>query len=260
MIRSCLTRLAATLVLMLPLIVSAKTIRVGVPAGPHAEIMAIAAEVAARNGLDLKVVTLRSSELESALASGRVDAMTGRDLIDLDAANRKHGYRLVNAGYTVTFPMGFYSTRLQRLNDLHNGDVITIPSDRRNAARALILLQNYGLLEIDDAAGLNATPDDIVSNRRGFRIRQVDQSRLMRARSQSAFVVANADTAARVKLEPARDGIGMEDARVPYAQVLAVRQGDVDAGWLRQLVAAYRSTEVKQFILHRYNDSVRRPW
>ncbi|MGC3963955.1 MAG: MetQ/NlpA family ABC transporter substrate-binding protein [Rhodocyclaceae bacterium] len=260
MIPSFFSRLVVALVLSLPLIGSAKVIRVGVPTGPHAEIMNVAAEVAARNGLTLKVVALRPAELESALASGRVDAMTGRDLIELDAANRKHGYRFVNAGYTVTFPMGFYSTRLQRLNDLRNGDVITIPSDRRNAARALILLQNYGLLEIDDAAGLNATPHDIVSNRRGFRIRQADEPRLMRTRSQSAFVVANTDTAARAKLEPARDGIGMEDARVPYAQVLAVRQADADADWLKQLVVAYRSTEVKQFILHRYNDSVRRPW
>ncbi|WP_261320324.1 MetQ/NlpA family ABC transporter substrate-binding protein, partial [Burkholderia dolosa] len=66
--------------------------------------------------------------------------------------------------------------------------------------------------------------------------------------------------AAGAGLAPARDSIGIEDARSPYANVLTVRDADRAKPWVAQLIAAYHSDDVAHFILTRYRDSVRRPW
>ncbi|WP_261315088.1 MetQ/NlpA family ABC transporter substrate-binding protein, partial [Burkholderia dolosa] len=65
---------------------------------------------------------------------------------------------------------------------------------------------------------------------------------------------------ARAGRAPARDSIGIEDARSPYANVLTVRDADRAKPWVAQLIAAYHSDDVAHFILTRYRDSVRRPW
>jgi ABC-type metal ion transport system, periplasmic component/surface antigen len=72
--------------------------------------------------------------------------------------------------------------------------------------------------------------------------------------------VIDSDDAARAGLYPARDSLGLEDARSPYANVLTVRDAERTQPWVAQLVAAYHSDDVAHFILTRYQDSVRRPW
>jgi YaeC family lipoprotein len=143
---------------------------------------------------------------------------------------------------------------------LQRGATIAIPDDREGTARALILLQNFTLLTFKDSAGLHATLADITSNRLNLKIRQVPRARLFDSLNSVAFAVIDSDDAARAGLYPARDSLGLEDARSPYANVLTVRDSDRDEAWVAQLVAAYHSDDVAHFILTRYQDSVRRPW
>ncbi len=124
----------------------------------------------------------------------------------------------------------------------------------------MILLQNFTLLTFKDSAGLHATLADITSNRLNLKIRQVPRARLFDSLNSVAFAVIDSDDAARAGLYPARDSLGLEDARSPYANVLTVRDGDRTEPWVAQLIGAYHSPEVAHFILTHYQDSVRRPW
>ncbi|MEX3638586.1 MetQ/NlpA family lipoprotein [Paraburkholderia sp. BR14320] len=240
---------------------AAQTIKVGVSSGAQAEIMNEVRRVAATKGLALDVVVFdQPSRIDAALVAKQIDVASFEDEPALDAQRKLHGYALTSVATTVTFPVALYSRKLTNLVQLQRGATIAIPDDPAGTARALILLQNETLLTFRDSAGLHATLADITSNRLHLKIRQVPRARLYDSLNSVAFAVIDSDTAARSGLLPARDGLSLEDARSPYANVLTVRDSDRQNPWVAQLVAAYHSNEVAHFILTRYQDSVRRPW
>ena len=240
---------------------ASQVIKVGVSRGAHAEIMDEVRRVAAGRGLTLDVVVFDQPErIDAALAAKQIDVASFEDEPHFDAERKQHGYALTSVGTTVTFPVALYSRKLTNLGQLQRGATIAIPDDRQGTARALILLQNFTLLTFRDNAGLRATLADITSNRLNLRIRQVPRARLFDTLNNVAFAVIDSDDAARAGLYPARDSLGLEDARSPYANVLTVREADRTKPWVAQLVAAYHSDDVAHFILTRYQDSVRRPW
>ncbi|WP_233805013.1 MetQ/NlpA family lipoprotein [Paraburkholderia sp. HP33-1] len=240
---------------------ASQTIRVGVSSGAQAEIMNEVRRVAATEGLALDVVVFdQPSRIDAALVAKQIDVASFEDEPTLDAQRKRHGYALTSVATTVTFPIALYSRKLTNLVQLQRGATIAIPDDPAGIARALILLQNETLLTFRDSAGLHATLADITSNRLKLKIRRVPRARLYDTLNSVAFAVIDSDTAARSGLHPARDGLSLEDARSPYANVLTVRDSDRQDAWVGQLVAAYHSNDVAHFILTRYQDSVRRPW
>jgi D-methionine transport system substrate-binding protein len=240
---------------------ASQAIKVGVSSGAQAEIMNEVRRVAATEGLALDVVVFdQPSRIDAALAAKQIDVASFEDEPALDAQRKRHGYALTSVATTVTFPLALYSRKLTNLVHLQRGATIAIPDDPAGNARALILLQNETLLTFRDSAGLHATLADITSNRLGLKIRQVPRARLYDTLNSVAFAVIDSDMAARSGLHPARDGLSLEDARSPYANVLTVRDSDRQDAWVGQLVAAYHSNDVAHFILTRYQDSVRRPW
>lgn len=238
---------------------AAQVVRVGVSAGTHAEIMNEVKRVAATRGLTLDVVVFdQPANIDAALSAKQIDAASFEDEPAFEAERER--YALTSVATTVTFPVALYSRKLTNLGQLQRGATIAIPDDREGTARALILLQNFTLLTFKDRAGLHATLADITSNRLNLKIRQVPRARLFDTLNTVAFAVIDSDTAARAGLFPARDSLGLEDARSPYANVLTVRDAERSQPWVGQLVAAYHSPDVAHFILTRYQDSVRRPW
>lgn len=239
----------------------AHVIKVGVTPGAHAQIMDEVRRVAATRGLTLDVVVFdQPGAIDAALAAKQIDAASFEDEPSLETQRKQHDYALSGVATTVTFPVALYSRKLVNINQLQRGATIAIPDDREGTARALILLQNYTLITFRDSAGLHATTHDITGNRLNLKIRQVPRARLYDSLNSVAFAVIDSDDAARAGLYPARDSIGLEDARSPYANVLAVRDSDRTQPWVAQLVSAYHSDDVAHFILTRYQDSVRRPW
>ena len=238
-----------------------QVIKVGVSPGAHAQIMDEVRRVAAAQGLTLDVVVFDKPEtIDAALAAKQIDAASFEDEPGFDAQRKQHGYALTSVATTVTFPIALYSRKLTNLGQLQRGATIAIPDDREGTARALILLQNFTLLTFRDSAGLHATPADITSNRLHLKIRQVPRARLFDTLNNVAFAVINSDDAAHAGIYPARDSLGLEDARSPYANVLTVRDSDRAQAWVARLVTAYHSNDVAHFILAHYQDSVRRPW
>jgi D-methionine transport system substrate-binding protein len=240
---------------------ASQVVRVGVTPGTHAQIMEQVRRVAASQGLTLDVIVFDQPErIDAALAAKQIDAASFEDEPGFETQRKQHGYALTSVATTVTFPIALYSRKLTNLGQLQRGATIAIPNDRDGTARALILLQNYTLLTFRDTAGLHATLADITSNRLNLKIRQVPRARLFDTLNHVAFTVIDSDDAARAGLLPARDSLGLEDARSPYANVLTVRDADRTQPWVEQLVAAYHSNDVAHFILTQYQDSVRRPW
>jgi YaeC family lipoprotein len=237
------------------------TVRVGVTDGPQAEIMQQVKKNAASRDLDLQIVPFHDGgSINRALAAGKIDAASFQDGVALDAEIKSHGYPLVRAGLTVTLPIGLYSRKIGKLNLLPRGATVAIPGNPLDAARALMLLHNYGLIDFRAGAGLQVTVRDITRNPRKLRFIELPAGQLARSLGQVSLAALNYPEASKAGLFPARDAVGMEDSRSPYAGVLAIRSGDARQPWVAQLISAYHSDEIKHFILVRYQDSVRRPW
>lgn len=149
----------------------AETIRVGVTGGPHAQVMEEVKKVAAKSGLDIRIVEFSDYvQPNAALAAGDLDANSYQHAPYLAAQVKDRGYKLIKVADTVTFPMGIYSKRVKSLAELKPGATIAIPNDPTNGGRALLLLQKQGLLKVRADAGLKATRFDIVDNPKKLKI------------------------------------------------------------------------------------------
>jgi len=233
------------------------TIKIAVTAGPHAQIAEVAKKVAARDGLTLQIVEFNDYiQPNAALDAGDVQANSYQHLPFLQSQVQARGYRISAVGYTVTFPMGFYSRRWKSLAELPKGAKVGIQNDPSNSGRALALLQKYGLIRLKATAGISATVQDIVDNPKGLQIVQVEAAQLPRSLDDLDASAINTNYALQAKLVPTRDAIAIEDPKNPYANLLAVRTEDKDKPWVATLVKAFQSPEVKQLVEASFSGSM----
>ena len=140
-------------------------IKMGVTAGPHAEIMEQVKKLLEKDGVKMKVIEFTDYiQPNAALAAGDLDANSYQHQPYLDAQIKDRGYKFVSVGSTITFPMGVYSKKIKSLNDLKPGARVGVPNDPTNGGRALLVLQAKGVIKLKADAGLKATPLDIVEN------------------------------------------------------------------------------------------------
>ncbi|WLE62886.1 MetQ/NlpA family ABC transporter substrate-binding protein [Burkholderia plantarii] len=239
-----------------------RVLRVGVTSGPHEEIFEAAKRVAERDyGLRIQVVPFSDYIApDAALDAGDLDANSYQHRPFLNAQIRARGYHLVGVGRTWIGPIGLYSRKYRSFGALPEHATIGIPNDPANESRTLLLLQKAGAIRlrsgIDPVAGVNATPRDITANPKGFRFTEIDAAQLPRTLDDFDATTVNADYAIKAGLQPGRDTILVEDGSTVYACLIAVRDKDAGQPWVRQLVAAYESPEVRQFILSRYHGAI----
>ena len=238
-----------------------KPLKVGVTGGPHAQIFEVVKKVAERDGLKIQIVEFSDYvQPNAALASGDLDLNSYQHLPYLQQQIKDRGYKFASAGYTVTFPMGIYSKKVKSLKDLADGARIGVPNDPTNGGRGLLLLQSQGLLKLRADAGLKATPLDITENPRKLKIVELDAAQLPRALGDLDAAAINGNYAESAGLDPKRDGIAIEGATGPYANIIAIREQDKDKPWVAKLLKAYHSDEVKKFIKATFKDSVVTAW
>ncbi|EOA03059.1 metal ion ABC transporter periplasmic protein/surface antigen protein [Herbaspirillum frisingense GSF30] len=236
-------------------------IKIGVTAGPHAEIMEQVKKLLEKDGVQLKVIEFTDYiQPNAALASGDLDANSYQHQPYLDAQIKDRGYKFVSVGSTITFPMGVYSKKVKSLNDLKQGARVGVPNDPTNGGRALLVLQAKGVIKLKADAGLKATPLDIVENPKKVKIIELDAAQLPRSLDDFDAAVINGNYAESAGLSPTKDAIAVEASTGPYANVLAVRTADKDKPWVAKLVKAYHSPEVKKFVLEKYKGSVITSW
>jgi D-methionine transport system substrate-binding protein len=233
-----------------------KPLKIGVTAGPHAQVFEAVKKVAERDGLKVRIVEFSDFvQPNAALAAGDLDANSYQHLPYLEAQIRDRGYKFVNVGYTVTFPMGIYSKTVKSLKDVGEGARVGVPNDPTNGGRGLLLLQAVGLIKLKPDAGLKATQIDIAENPKKLKIVELDAAQLPRALGDLDIAAINGNYAETAGLDPAKDAVALEGPQGPYTCVVAVREQDKDKPWVARLLKAYHSDEVKQFIKATFKES-----
>jgi len=235
-------------------------IKVGISAGNQEQIFDVVKKVAARDGLTIDVVVFNDYlQPNEALASGDLDANAFQHKPFLDSQIKTRGYKIVPAGLTITAPLGIYSKKYHSIDQLPEGARIGIQNDPSNGNRALLLLQKAGLIKLKVGVGqngVNATPLDVVENPRKLKLVELDAAQLPRALPDLAAASINNDYAYQAGLSLQKDTIAIEDARGPYANLIATRPQDKEKPWVARLVKAYQSDEVRNFINTQFKGSI----
>lgn len=240
----------------------APVLKVGVTTGPHEQVMEVVKRIAERDhGLKIQLVPFTDySRPNAALDAGDLDANSFQHRPFLAAQVRTRGYKIVGFGRTWIGPMAIYSKKVKKFADLPAGAQIAIPNDPANESRVLLLLQKSGAIKlksgIDPIAGINATPRDITENPKNFKFIEIEAAQLPRTLDDTDASAINADYAVKAGLNSVRDGLLREDKDGPYACLIAVREQDQDKPWVQQLVKAYQTDEVRQFILTKFDGAV----
>jgi D-methionine transport system substrate-binding protein len=240
---------------------AARAIRVGVTAGPHAQILEVAAKVAAREALDIRIIEFSDYiQPNAALSQGDLDANSYQHQPFLDQQVKDRGYKIVSIAQTVVFPIGVYSRKYKTLSELPSGAKVALPNDPTNGGRVLLLLQRDGVIKLRPEAGLRATPVDVIENPKRLRLLELDAAQLPRSLDDVDAAAVNTNFAIQAGLSPTRDAVAIESADSPYANVIAVRERDREKPEFATLARAYRSPEVKAFIQDTFKGAVVTTW
>ncbi|GAA4665451.1 MetQ/NlpA family ABC transporter substrate-binding protein [Streptomyces chumphonensis] len=234
------------------------TLTVAASATPHAEILEYVRDHLADDaGLDLKVRVVNDYVLpNTATESGDVDANYFQHRPYLDDFNAKNDTHITPVADVHLEPLGLYSEDADALDALGAGATIALPNDTTNGGRALHLLAEHGLIELADGAGQDATVADIADDK-GLRFKELEAATLPRALGEVDAAVINGNYAIEAGLAPAEDALALETAEGnPYANFLAVKEGDEDDPQVRTLAGLLNSEEVRAFIEDEYAGSV----
>ena len=174
--------------------------------------------------------------------------------------NEEKGTHLVNAGGIHYEPFGIYPGTKDSLDDLEDGDSIAVPNDTTNEARALLLLQDNGIITLKDGAGLNATVKDIAENPHNVEIVELEAAQVARVTGETAYVVLNGNYALEAGFSVGKDALAYEksdsEAAKTYVNVIAVKEGNENSDKIKALVDVLKSDEIKDFINEKYDGAV----
>ena len=237
------------------------TITVAASATPHAEVLEQAKPLLAAQGWDLQVTVFNDYvQPNLVVESGEFDANYFQHIPYLDSFNDEQGTHLVNAGGIHYEPFGIYPGTKSDLATLEKGDVIAVPNDTTNEARALLLLQDNGIITLKDGVGLEATVRDIVDNPNEIEIQELEAAQVPRVKDEVAFVVLNGNYALEAGFSVSKDSVAYEqsdsEAAQTYVNVIAVKEGNENNEAIQKLVKALQSDEVKDYIEKTYGGAV----
>lgn len=237
------------------------TITVAASPTPHAEILAYAKDILAKEGWDLEVTEFEDYvQPNLVVESGEIDANYFQHIPYLNQFNEEQGTHLVNAGGIHYEPFGIYPGTKSSLDELADGDVIAVPNDTTNEARALLLLEANGVIKLKEGAGLTATINDIEEYSVKIDIKELEAAQVSRVKDEVAFVVLNGNYALEAGFSVAKDAIAYEksdsEAAKTYVNIIAVKEGNENNEGIQALVNVLKSDEVKQFINDTYDGAV----
>ncbi|MBQ9042163.1 MAG: MetQ/NlpA family ABC transporter substrate-binding protein [Eggerthellaceae bacterium] len=234
-----------------------KVIKVGATPTPHAEILNDAvAPLLEKAGYTLEVVEFTDYVLpNTATEDGELDANYFQHIPYLDDFNAEQGTHLVNVAGVHIEPMRIYAGKTASLDALADGAQVAVPNDTTNEARALLLLQTAGLIELNDPNDLAATPKDIKSNPKNLQFVEVEAATVPTVLQDVDIAVINTNYALGANLS--NDLILVTEAGdSPYVNVIVVKEGNENTDKTKALVEAVSSQEVKDYITKTYNGEV----
>ncbi len=255
--------LAALLALaVLPAAAQTKqVVRIGATPGPHAQILEAVKPIAAQKGLDLKIVEFSDYVVpNAALAAGELEANSFQHKPYLDNQKADRGYKIEAVAATVNFPIGVYSKKHKSFDAVPNGGTVAIPNDPTNGGRALLLLQEKGFIKLKGDVGFKPSVADITENAKRLKFVEIDAAQAPRVLDDVDAGVVNTNYATQAGLNPVKDAILREDPKGPYVNLIAVREQDKDKPWVKTLVEAYHTPEVKAFVEQKFGGAVLAGW
>lgn len=234
-----------------------QVLKIGATPEPHAAILESVKPALEKEGIKLDIQVFNDYVIpNTALEEKDLDANYFQHQPYLDEFNAQKGTHIVSAGTVHVEPMAVYSKKYTALSDLPEGATISLPNDPTNGGRALILLQKEGLIKLKDGAGLTATDKDIVENAKNFKFELLDAAQLPRTLDDVDASVINTNYALDAKLDPTKDALVVEDKESPYANIVAVREGETEDPRIQALMKALNSEETKKFIEETYKGAI----
>lgn len=257
-------RILCCLVLVLSLISCSKpssdnSLTIGTIAGPETELIETAAQVAKKNGLNIKIIEFNDYNLPNqALEDGSLDANVFQHLPYLKAAKKAHNYNLEAIGRTFVYPMGIYSNKIKSLSSLEDKALVALPDDPSNETRALLLLEKAGLITVNNnpIGGLQ----DIKTNPKELQFKEINAAQLPRILQDVDIAVINTTYALPAGLSPTGDAIFLEDKDSPYANIIVIRGDSLKRKQLESFVSALNSKEVRLKAKELFGDAAIAAW
>ena len=242
-VRTFFAAAAAVIVGLSAVAAGAEELRVAATPVPHADILKLIEPDLKKDGYDLKIVEFSDYVSPNlALDAGEVDANYYQHKPFLDAAVEHRRLKIASVAPIHILPMAAYSKKVKKITDLADGASVTIPNDPANSGRALLLLEDAGLLKLKPGIGVKATVLDIVSNPKHLRIREVEAAQVPRTLDDVDLAVVNSNYAIGVGLNPVTDSIA--------------RQGNEKDAKVQALVKALTTEKVRKFMTDKYKGGV----
>lgn len=221
-------------------------LKVGVTAGPHAMIMAKIKEIAAKENFKIDIVEFNDFvQPNEALHQGEIDVNSFQHGQFLDSHVKDRGYNITSVVKTVLMPIGIYSKKIKDVHTIQTGAKVGIPNDPTNGSRALLLLQKAGLIELKEV--LSPTALDILVNPKKLDIIEIEAPQLPRSMEDLDLAVINTDWMVLAGMDP-KTALMTEDKESPYANVIAVKNGNESDPRIKKLIEIYHSEPVKKYI------------
>ncbi|OWQ37209.1 MetQ/NlpA family ABC transporter substrate-binding protein [Pseudomonas sp. DrBHI1] len=235
----------------------AETLTVAATPVPHAEILNFVKPQLAKEGVELKVKEFTDYiQPNVQVAEKRLDANFFQHQPYLDEFNKAKGTQLVSVAGVHLEPLGAYSSKYKKLDELPSGATVVIPNDATNGGRALLLLDKAGVIKLKDSKNILSTVKDITGNDQKLKFRELEAATIPRVLTQVDLALINTNYALEAKLNPEKDALVIEGSDSPYVNILVARPDNKDADAMKKLAAALHSPEVKQFITEKYKGAV----
>ena len=243
----------AAVLLLAASVFAQKVLKVGATPEPHADILNLIKDDLKEQGIDLQVIEMTDyPTLNEVLEAGDIDANYDQHIPYMESFNKEKGFHLVNAGGIHVEPFALYSNKFKSISDIKKKSVIAIPNHPTNEARALILLQEAGLITLKAGVGINATPIDIVKNPLKLKFKEIDAATLPRTLNDVGGAVINGNYALPAGLSAKKDGLFVEGSSSPYVNIIAVKAGNENREEIKALVKALQSDKVKKYLSEKY--------
>ncbi len=224
---------------------------------PHAQMLEFVKPELEAKGINLIIIVTEDYNMPNrVLANREIDANFFQHVPFMEEQIKQFSYAIESIAKIELEPMGIYSKKIKSLSELKDNATIAVPNDMTNEARALLLLQEQGIIKLDDSNNFSVTILNVVDNPKNIKFIEVDAAMLPRSLEDVDVAVINTNYALEAKLNPINDALVIENKNSQYVNIIAVRAGDENRKEIQTLKEAMTSDKMKEFILSKYNGAV----